>query len=162
MPTITIQGTPIDFPDDRASPDWAPGVIAFAVAVQNALETAVGPFDVQAQSFDISAYNSASNISLPGLAFPIGEVRAAFIDYAIFRTTSTSNAYEAGKITAIYVPGNSPGSIWVFTNTDITGIGGQVVFNITDAGQVQFTSTALGGLDHTGQIAFSATVLLQS
>lgn len=159
MPTLIINNIPIAFPNDAASPDWAPAVIAFAVAVANSLGNVVNPSDVFPQVFSINSYNSASNISIPALSFPTATVLAVFIHYAVYRTTSSANASEAGDIILLYNPNNATGSKWTLSQGNITGIGGQISFNVTDGGQVQFSTTALAGSGHTGVISFDARAL---
>jgi len=140
MPTITINSQQIDFPNSSASPDWSPAVIQFAQAVEAALSTAVNAFDVAPQTFNIDSYNSASNVNIPNLSFPTSAVRAVFIHYSIFRTTSSANADEAGDMIAVYNPNNPSGKLWSITQGNVTsGTGGaQLSFNVTDSGQFQF------------------------
>lgn len=159
MPTITINNIPINFPDDGASPDWAPAIIQFAEAVENSLANVVNPNDVFPQVFSINSYNSASNISIPALSFPTASVCAVFIRYAVYRTTSSANASEAGDLIAVYNPNNGVGLKWSLSRGDITGAGAQISFNMTDGGQIQFSTTALGGTGHTGYISFDARAL---
>jgi len=156
MPLITINGQPIDFPNDRASPDWAPAVIQFAEAVGNALAIGLNPNDVAPQAFVLDSYNSASNIDIPALSFPISSVRAVFIKYSVYRTTNSANADEAGDIIAIYNPNNAVTKKWSISQGNITGQGGKLAFNITDTGQFQFSTTALSGSSHTGKLTFEA------
>ena len=161
MPDIVINGQLISFPDDAASPDWAPPIISFAQAVAGALAININAFDVQPQTFTLDSYNSASNIGVPALSFPISAVRAVFIRYSVYRTTSSANGYEAGDIVAVYNPNNASTHKWALTQVrDVDG-GAQLVFNMTDSGQLQFTTTAFSGSGHTGKISFDARALAQ-
>lgn len=83
MPQITIQNTVIDFPDSAQSPNWSEPVIAFAEAVELALASVVGPYDVPSQVLNIDAYNPGTDIEITALNFPSSEVRSAFIRYAL-------------------------------------------------------------------------------
>lgn len=161
MPQIIINSQVIDFPDDGSSPDWAGAVIQFAEAVEGALSIAVNTNDVAPQVFDISAFNAASNVNIPSLSFPISTVRSVFIHYSVYRTTSLANASEAGDMIALYNPNNAIGFKWSLSQGNITGAGGQISFNVTDTGQFQFSTTALSGSGHSGQIAFDARALPQ-
>ena len=163
--TITIQGTPIAFPSANDSPNWATAVIQFAESVATALTTTSGTYDIPPQNFDMSAYNAVSNQSITTLQFPTSQVRAAFIRYAVYRTTSLNTAYEAGIMFVVY---NSAGASWEI-NREYVG-DGKIAFNITSAGQVQFSTNAtdgttagsLSGSGHAGKIIFAAQSLLQN
>lgn len=161
MPSITIQGTLIDFPDSAQSPNWAEPIIQFAQAVEQALSSVAGPFDVPPQIFVMTA-NVNTNIALPSLAFPTSTVRAAFIRYAVFRNTTgggASTVAEAGNMVVVYNP-DSIGAKWEITR-DYVG-NAEVTFTITDDGQVKFSSTSITGSSHTGQITYTAQALLNS
>lgn len=160
MPIIQIGTTVIQFPDSGTSPNWAQAIIDFAEAVQNTLSGLAGPADVFPQIFVIDNFNPGTAVNIPNLTFSTTVVRAAFIKYAVYRTTSSSNASEVGTINIIYNPANPIGNKWEY-DRQYAGIG-QVSFTITDTGQVQLNTTALAGLNHTGKIAYSATAFLQS
>ncbi len=160
MPQFIIAGTPIDFPDSGSSPDWSPAVISFAQAVTNALNTVVGTYNVAPQTQDISVYNPGTSVDITNLNFSTALIRAVFISYAIYRTTSSANADEAGTLVAVYNPNNPATHLWEMSQSSV-GHGG-ISFYMTDTGQLQFTTTALSGTGHTGTISFAANVLLQS
>lgn len=157
--TITIRGTPIDFPSVGESPNWAESVIEFAQAVEQALEIAVGPFDVPPQVLDISAYNPGTDITIPNLSFSTTSVRAAFIKYAVYRTTDTNTAYEDGRLEIIFNPNGSVNSKWEVIRE--YGGDGSISFSITDAGQVKFSTVTLTGSNHSGRLTFVAQSLAQ-
>ena len=159
MPVLTILGTPIAFPDDQASPDWSAAVIQFAQLTAQALNLAIGPFDVPPQTYTMIS-NANTDVPLNALSFPTASVRAAFIRYSIFRTTSTTTAYEAGVMTVVYNPNGTPGSLWELIQYKEGNA--QVTFNITDTGQVEFSSIPISGLNAAGTISFAAQTLLQS
>lgn len=161
MPSITINSQVIDFPDDGASPDWAPAIISFAQAVEDALNVSTNPGDVSPQAFNLASYNSASNIDIPALAFSISTIRAVFIRYSVYRTTNSTNAYEAGDMVAMYNPNNSTNLKWNLTQIRDAGSGANITFNVTDAGQFQFSTTALSGSSHAGKIQFDARAFAQ-
>lgn len=157
--TITIQGTPIQFPSSGESPNWAPAVIQFAEAVEIALQSVVGPGDVAAQVTDINN-NQAVALDLPALSFATGVVRAAFIKYYVFRTTDSSTLLEEGEIQIAYNPSNSSGQKWEM-NQDRSGDAG-IVFDISDAGTFNYTSTNQAGANYSGKIGFMAKALTQT
>lgn len=158
---IVIQGTQIDFPSSADAPNWAPAVISFAQAVEAALNSAgVGAFDVPPQVLDISIYNPGTSVNINPLNFPITVVRAAFIRYAVFRTTSSNTAYEVGELEIIYNPNGPSGNLWEVGRQYVGN--GLITFYVTDAGQVQFTTSTLAGTGHEGKISFTAQTLTQS
>lgn len=158
-PTITIQGTIIDFPDSAQSPNWADPIIQFAQAVEAALETVAGPFDIAPQLY-LMVSNVNTDVSLTNLSFPTSNVRGARITYTVFRTTTTNTVAEEGNIDIVYNPDGPTGNKWEISR-EKTG-DALVTFSITDTGQVQFSSTVLAGLNHQGNIGYTAKALLQS
>lgn len=160
MPTITIQGTIIDFPNSGASPNWAPAVIEFAQAVEEAIASAIGEFDVPPQVLTIDSSNPASNVDITALNFPTSDVRGVDIFYSVFRETDSTSAVESGTMTIVYNSDGSIGNKWELTR-EYTGPGAEIEFNITDTGQVQYTTTALSGINHIGRISFYARSLPQ-
>lgn len=159
MPQINIQGTIIDFPSSAQSPNWADPIVQFAQAVEKALASVAGPFDVPPQIFVMTS-NANTNVSLPSLAFPTSNVQGAFIEYTVFRTTTTTKVAEFGTIEIVYNPDNPIGNKWEIAR-EFTG-DGNVTFSITDTGQVQFSSTLIGGASHSGTIGYLAKALLNS
>lgn len=160
MPKITIQGTIINFPDSAESPNWSNGIVEFAQAVEDALSGVVGPADVGAQVLNIDAYNPGTSVNIENLSFPISTVRAIFIRYAVYRTTDSNTVYEAGNIMSVYNGNGSIGSKWE-TVRDSVG-DGKISFYVTDTGTVQFSTTAIAGLNHEGRLTFVAQAALQN
>jgi hypothetical protein len=157
---ITIQGTPITFPGAGSSPQWAEAVDQFAVAVEGALNTVIGAFDVSPQALIIDSYNPGTSINIAALSFPTASVRSAFIRYAVFRSTNLTSVYESGELEIVYNPNGPTGNKWevaqqLVGNADIT-------FYVTDTGQVQFSTTVIAGTGHTGLLTFVAQSILQS
>lgn len=159
MPDIEVQGTLVQFPNSAAAPNWAEAVIQFAQLVETALATVIGAFDVAPQSIVIDAYNPGTNIDIPNLSFPTSSVRSAFIRYATFRDTDTTSAYEAGELVIVYNPDGPINNKWDVGQT-LQG-DGKITFNVTDAGQVRFSTTALAGASHTGNLVYVAQAILQ-
>jgi hypothetical protein len=157
---ITIQGTVIAFPTSGEPQNWSEPVVDFATAVEGALAGIVGPADIAPQLLDISAFNPGTDINLPNLAFSTSVVRGAFIRYAVYRTTSTTTVAEAGYITIVYNPTNPSGFNWETANTHVGDA--QVSITVTDTGQVQISTAALSGINHSGTCTYAAQALLQT
>lgn len=164
MSIINIQGTVIDFPDSSANPNWSEAVDQFAKAVEQALASLVGPFDVPPQALIIDAYNPGTNIPIAALSFPISTVRSAFIRYAVYRTSSNDLAGESGDIEIFYNPAGPTNNKWELVQTIDSAIvgNGRISFAISDVGQISFSTTALTGSNHTGKLTFTAQSILQS
>lgn len=160
MPVIQIGTTVIQFPDSGTSPNWAQPIIDFATAVQNTLSGLAGPADVFPQIFTIDNFNPGTAVNIPNLTFSTTIVRAAFIRYTVYRTTSSTNANEAGVLIITYNPANPTGNKWEYDRNYVGN--GQITFTVTDTGQVQLNTIALAGLNHTGVITYAAQALLQS
>lgn len=158
--TVTIQGTPIEFPSSGESPNWAPAVIEFAQAVEAALSGVAGTFDVAPQILVIDAQNPGTNVNATGLSFPVSNVRGAEISYSVYRTTSTDTAYEFGTLKIIYNANGATNQKWEISR-DYVG-DGKITFTITDIGQVQFTTATMAGTGHSGKLSYAAKALLQS
>lgn len=156
--TVTIQGTEIEFPTSGESPNWAPAVVEFAQAVEEALDASLGDFDVFPQTF-ILTQNANTNLNIPNLNFPIEEVRSAFIKYAVYRSTASNSSFDSGEMVIIY---DSLSSTWYLQRESVGNSDTDIIFNITSAGQIQITTTSLSGTGYSGRIAFSAQALTQT
>jgi len=159
--TLTFGSTPVEIPTSANAPNWSEGVTEAFTAIADTLATVAGAFDVPSQSVSIDSSNPGSpNTNIEALSFPITDVRAINITYAVNRTTNSTTAYETGTIIAIYSAANSIGNKWEMSQDYIGD--GKIKFNITDLGQVQYTCTAIAGTGHLGQIIFSGKAILQS
>lgn len=157
--TITIQGTPIEFPSSGESPNWAPAVIEFAQATEQALLSAVGPYDIAPRVFNlISDINN--NLDITDLNFPTSAVRAGYINYTVFRTSDLETRSEVGNIICVFDSSKPVNKKWTISR-DYTG-DADCTFKVTDDGQVLITTIALSGTYVSGKVSFSAQALQQS
>ena len=163
---LTIKGTVIEFPESSAAPDWSPALVEFAQAVADAVNAFTGTYDVAPQVQNIDAYNSATNITIDNLSFPPSDVRAATIYYTVYRQTDNSGppdgeeVTEAGTLEIEYNASRPTNEKWQIVRS---GLGNaSISFNITDLGQVRFTTTALSGVDHTGLLSYRAISILNT
>jgi hypothetical protein len=155
--SITIQGRVIEFPSSAASPNWAGPVVEFAEAVEDALSGVAGAYDVSPQVYTLSS-DVNTNVDVPLLNFPTSNVRSAFIRYAIYRTSNTTVEAETGSLEIVY---NSNAGTWQSCR-EAVGNDTKLTFNVTNAGQVQFSTTAIGGTYSTGTLTYTAQAILQS
>lgn len=156
---VTIQGQNISLPSVSADPNWAAGQVAFNQAVASALQFAVGTYDIAPNTYSMVA-NSNTGVSIPGLSFPVSQIRSFFLFYNVYRTTSTNNEGETGIIIANYNANNSTGSKWEWNQQKVGS--STVTFAVSDTGQVSFTSSTLSGSNHSGEIGYYAKVIQQS
>lgn len=160
MPEIVITGTPIAFPNTSQSPDWSPAVIQFAELTADALSSVVGTFDVVPQRFIIDTVPNSTPTAITNLAFSTANVRGAFIQYSVYRNTTSVTVSETGNLMIVYNPTNSIGEKWEMTR-DYVGES-DVTFTIDDTGQVNITLTALSGTTHNGFISYNGHALQNS
>lgn len=151
---ITINNTPIEFPESGTSPNWAPAVIQFAQAVEAALNLATGPYDVSPQVLAIN--NSGIATDVASLLFQNSLVRGAVVTYSIFRKTDSSGPFvETGSMLLSF-----DGSTWA-SNVDRIG-DSKTSLTITSGGQVQYTVEAISGTNYLGYFTFSAKAQAQT
>lgn len=154
---IIIAGTQIEFPESGTAPDYAPAMVQFAEAVEDALSSAVGTYDVVPQRMVLDSVPDATDTNITNLSFSVSTVRGAFIRYACYRDTSTTTVTESGTLTLTYNETNSSGNQWEVVREYVGDA--QISFIVTDTGQVQINTTALGGSGYTGFISYAGTAL---
>lgn len=164
--TITIKGTTIQFPSSGASPNWAPAIIEAIQALADAVNSVTATYDVPPQVQNIDANNSSTDVNVTNLNFPASEVRAATIYYTVYRKTEDSGppdgqeVAEGGTLEIVYNESNPTGNKWELARTVVNDA--LITFSITDTGQIQFTTTPLTGINHTGIISFRAISILNT
>lgn len=164
MPLIIIKGTPVNIPESGASPNWAPAIIEAFEALSEAVNSVTATYDVPPQVQNIDANNSSNNVNLNNLNFPSSDVLSATIFYSVLRQTDNSgppdgqDLNEAGTLEINYNAGRPVGLKWEIVRTFASDA--KIEFNITDLGQVQFSTTPISGINHTGSISYRAIAIL--
>jgi hypothetical protein len=162
--TLIIKGTPVSIPASGASPNWSEGIIEALEALTDAINAVTGTYDVPPQVQNIDANNSSNNVNVEDLVFPVSEVRSATIFYSVHRQTEDSGSgdeeevAEGGIITIVYNASNSTNNKWEIAQQKAGEA--NISFTVTDLGQVQFSTTALTGINHTGTISYRAVAVL--
>lgn len=166
MPRLIIKGTPVQIPDSAASPNWAPGIIQGFEALADAVNAITGSFDVAPQVQNIDANNSSTNVNITNLSFPTSDVRAATVYYSVYRKTDPSGppdgeeVSEGGTLEIVYNEARPSTQKWEIVRS---GAGdAKIDFNVTDLGQIQFSTNALTGINHVGTLSFRAISILNS
>lgn len=151
MPTpVVISGQTYQYPAPRDVAGWGGAASDAFIALSTVVNSLSGPYDILNTPSNISN-NQSSAANVVGLAFDTAHVKGARVDYNIYRVTSTSEVVEQGTIYLAYKPNAAQ---W-----DMVFIGAQaanVVLSITPAGQVQYTSNNMSGINYSGTITFRA------
>lgn len=164
MPKIIIKGTEIDIPNSGASPNWSPAIIEAFQAIADAVNAVTATFDVAPQTQNIDANNVATNIELNNLSFPSSDVRAVTVYYTVWRKTENSGppdgqeVVEAGTLECSFNDSRPVTQKWELVRSGQSDA--LIDFNITDSGQIRFTTTALTGINHTGIVSYRAISIL--
>jgi len=160
MPILTVNNNVYNYPDAGTDPGWGEDATAWAQAVTDVLSTLLAPGDILETSFSISN-NVLVDTNVNGLQFNGASVRAANVEYSIYRTSTEtpSGNVQTGTLLLTYDTTGAIGSKWIVADQR-TGDAG-VVFTCTDAGQIQYKSTDIGTTSYQGQIKFRARTLAQ-
>lgn len=154
---VVVGGEIIEFPSSGAQANWSPPLIQFAQAVSGVLASVAGAYDVPAQILTLSSDVNTS-LNIPLLTFPTTNVRSAFIRYAIYRLSDTTTESETGTLEIIY---NNATGAWQISR-EAVGTDTNSTFTVTNVGQVQITTTAIGGVYDTGTLSYVASAILQT
>lgn len=159
--TLTVNNTPYDYPSPGDEPGWGEAATGWAEEVTDVLNSLLTTDDILQTAFTVNN-NVSTDTNVAGLSFNTGSVRAAFVEYSIYRVSDStpSGTAEAGLMTLIYDNSAAPGSQWTLTISSVTGNAG-VTFTITDAGQIQYQSTDIGSTNYSGLMKFTARALQQ-
>ncbi len=99
------------------------------------------------------ANNQASPASIAGLVFDKATVKAAQVDFEIYRQTDSGNVMESGTIFLSHRTVTDTWEISVSSQFDDAGL----TLSVTSAGQVQYISDNLAGTSYVGR--FRATAI---
>lgn len=101
--------------------------------------------------------NAQTNEDIAGLLFDKTLLQAAVIEFSLERRSDSSNVQEMGHMFVAHDTNDDTWRISVSSNLDDAG----VTFNITSAGQVQYTSDTLAGANYAGKIRAQKRTLSQ-
>lgn len=149
---LVIGTEEFEFPIQGSNPDYAEEVSDWAQAVTDALSTVQQPNDVTRTQATI-LNNITTPATINGFQFDVTEVRSINSEYLITRTTDVPavNLVESG-----FIEGNFDGSTWSIAIRSLSNAG--VNFDITNSGQITYTSSNLTGTNYKGTILFRAKV----
>lgn len=157
--SVIINNETYSISQQGASPPWGTDIHDVINALVESVNNLQGSNDILLTSFTI-ANNQSSVANVTSLAFDTSVVRSAIIEYSIYRYSDAP--IEHSETGFIFLSYKSIGASWEIAQ-QYSGTSG-VTFSITSAGQVQYTSTDLGGTvgSRVGKLKFRARTFLQT
>jgi hypothetical protein len=156
---LTVNNNTFPYPESGDEPGWGGPATDWAVEVTGVLNTLQGVDDIPETTFNL-ANNTVTPQDVVGLVFNPATVRSAVVDYSIYRSTTTTELAEKGKLELIYKNGGNPGEKWTIGRV-FFGDDAGITITMTDGGQAQYVSSNLGGSSYVGQMKFEAVVTQQ-
>lgn len=156
---LTVNGNNYAYPIAGDEPGWGEDATAWAAEVTNVLSDIQGIDDIPETTF-IIANNTTASADVVGLVFNPTTVRSATVTYSVYRSTDTTELAEKGTLELVFKNGGTPGSKWTIGQVYFGDDSG-VRFSMTDAGQIQYTSSDISGSNYSGEIRFEAAVTQQ-
>lgn len=145
---LTINGTTYNYPDAGESPGWGEDASAWAEAITNAVNDLTGPSDIPLTT-SIIADNIAVFTNVTGMKFLTPGTKAFTLYYVVNRTDGVTAQNEYGLLHGVY-----NGTDWLMSREYVGESG--LTMQITSTGQVQYKSSAIGGV-YIGTITFKTT-----
>jgi hypothetical protein len=157
--TLIINNTPYEIPDAGDPPGWGGDTTDWMSAVTDVLDSIVGSADILPTSFTV-ANNQTTPSDVTGLIFDGGAVRSSIINYNIYRISDSnpSGFSESGTLTVLY--DSNASNPWTMTQCNVNGYSG-VNLDITNSGQILYTSNDIGSVNYSGLMTFYAKSILQ-
>ena len=146
--TVTIGTETFRIPSPNESPGWGEETTDWIEAISERIQGLSGSNDISITSATILD-NQSSPVSISGFAFNTATVRAFLGDYWVTRTDGATVSTERGQIFGVY-----DGSTWSWEHSFVGDAG--IDFSVTNAGQVQYYSSSIGGT-YSGSIKFKAS-----
>lgn len=151
---VTVNGSEYTLDQQGDNPPWGEELSDLLQALVDVAAQVINTGDVPTTSF-IIADNTGSPTSITGLLFDPATVRSSVIEYSVYRSNIGNEASECGTMLVTY---KSTAGTWELARYAVGDAG--VTFTITNAGQVQYTSTDLSGTT-AGTMKFRARSFLQ-
>lgn len=140
---LIINTQVFNYPSPGDAPGWgedATDAFAALVAYVNGISP---PTDIV-----LASANLVDNVSVPttiaNLVFNSSLIYGAIVEMTIQRSNNSTTATEIDTLDLVYSNGQ-----W-YMDRQQTGTDTGVVFSITNSGQLQYTTTALGGSNYSG------------
>jgi hypothetical protein len=147
---VTIQSQTYEYPSPGDQPGWGEDATDAFVALVTKVNGISPNTDIVAGSASI-ANNQSSPVNVTTLIFDSGVVGAAIIEYHLTRTVTGASISEQGTLSIDYSNG-----VWYIQRELSSGVDTGVVFSITNAGQIQMTSSNIAESSYVGNMSFRA------
>ena len=149
--SFVINNITYTFPEQGQEPPWGEDVVDWAEAVTDALSGVSSTGDILTTSVSLSD-NVSSVTNIVCFSFDSATLQGAIAEYSVYRTDGTTGYVETGHMFFSY---NAKATTWYLAQTGV-GVGDTgITFSVTTSGQVQYTSTSLGGT-HSCKLVFRA------
>ena len=159
--SLTINNKTFQIPSPGEDPGWGGDTTDWIKEANAVINSLFGPGDILQSSFNIANdVSSAQNIL--GLSFDPANVRAAEIQYSVYRRSdaNTSGNTETGMIRLSYDNDAGAGFKWQMSQ-DYNGDAG-ITFDIDEStGQLTYVSTDIDATGYSGVMKFRAKALAQ-
>lgn len=161
--TLTVNGTPYNFPNQGQEPPWGENVTEWASAITSALASLNSDVDILTTSFNPANAQTLVSQNIVGFSFDNAKVQGFIAEYSIYRVVKdssnviTEEYVESGNIYGNYLAGAGTWTISKLGN-DIGSTG--ISIKILNTGQLVYNSTNLtvpSGGTHTCRMVFRAT-----
>lgn len=158
--SITINNKTFNIPVAGEDPGWGEDTTGWIREVSAVLNSLVGAGDILESNANIANAQGAPQ-NIVGLSFDPSTVRAAVVEYSVYRISDTnaSGNAETGVIYMVYDNSAAPGSQWTLSR-DFEGDAG-IGIDIADTGQLTYTSDDIGNAGYSGTMTFKARTLSQ-
>jgi hypothetical protein len=154
--TVTISGTSYTIGDQGASPPWGADLNDLLLALVQVAQSTSGGGDILTTSFNV-ANNQVAPANVTGASWDTSTVRGFILSYSLYRSTNINEESETGQIYGTY---SSTANTWQIAQTYAGSSG--ISFTITNAGQLQYTSSNVAGTGYSGKMKFSGKSFLQA
>lgn len=153
---VTINGETYNIPSMGENPPWGEELHDLLNALVTSVNSLQGSADIALTSFTI-ANNQSSVANVTGASWDTSQVRSSIMTYSVYRSTASNEVSESGQI---YITYKSTAGTWELAQNKVGE--SSVVFTITNAGQLQYTSSNLAGASYSGKMKFKAVSFLQA
>jgi hypothetical protein len=154
--TVTISGTSYTIGDQGASPPWGADLNDLLLALVQVAQATSGGGDILTTSFNV-ANNQVAPANVTGASWDTSTVRGFILSYSLYRSTNINEESETGQIYGTY---SSTANTWQIAQTYAGSSG--ISFTITNAGQLQYTSSNVAGTGYSGKLKFAGKSFLQA
>ena len=146
---VIINNTIYNYPDPGELPGWGNDATEAFLALAAYVNGLSPPSDIVLASAPL-ADNVAVPTTITGLTFDSSLIYGAIVELTIRRSNNSTTTTELDTLDLVYSNG-----VWNLDRT-ISGDPTGVTFSINNSGQLQYTSTPLGGSGYVGTMIVRA------